>query len=95
MTNNRGTIKRTTDKGFGFIATADGTEYFFHHSACSGTRFEDLSPGQAVRLHARRVWLRLGDPTSVRLRVNGHTLQTAYPAQPINLLVTSHGATQL
>ena len=54
-----------------------------------------LSPGQAVRLHARRVWLRLGDPTSVRLRVNGHTLQTAYPAQPINLLVTSHGATQL
>jgi len=24
MTNNRGTIKRTTDKGFGFIATADG-----------------------------------------------------------------------
>ncbi len=48
MTNNRGTIKRTTDKGFGFIATADGTEYFFHHSACNGTRFEDLSPGQAV-----------------------------------------------
>ena len=38
MTNNRGTIKRTTDKGFGFIATADGTEYFFsdtiHCSSC-------------------------------------------------------------
>ena len=44
MTNNRGTIKRPkTDKGFGFIATADGTEYFFHHSACSGTRFEGSS----------------------------------------------------
>jgi len=54
-----------------------------------------LAPGQAVRLHGRRVWLRLGDPTSVRLRVNGHTLHTAYPAQPINLLVTPHGATQL
>jgi len=54
-----------------------------------------LAPGQAVRLHGRRVWLRLGDPTSVRLRVNGRTLSTAYPAQPINLLVTSHGATQL
>ena len=48
MTNNRGTIKRTTDRGFGFIATPDGAEYFFHHSACAGTRFEDLSPGQVV-----------------------------------------------
>jgi cytoskeleton protein RodZ len=54
-----------------------------------------LAPGQAVHLHGRRVWLRLGDPSSVRLRVNGRTLQTAYPAQPINLLVTPHGATQL
>ena len=54
-----------------------------------------LAPGQAVRLHGRRVWLRLGDPTSVRLRVNGHTLHTAYPAQPINLLIGPHGATRL
>jgi cytoskeletal protein RodZ len=54
-----------------------------------------LAPGQAVHLHGRRVWLRLGDPTSVRLRVNGKTLETTYPAQPINLLVTPHGATQL
>jgi cytoskeleton protein RodZ len=54
-----------------------------------------LAPGQAVRLHGRRVWLRLGDPTSVRLRVNGRTLSTAYPAQPINLLVTPDGATRL
>ena len=54
-----------------------------------------LAPGQAVHLHGRRVWLRLGDPTSVRLRVNGTALANAYPAQPINLLVTPHGATQL
>ena len=54
-----------------------------------------LAPGQAVHLHGRRVWLRLGDPTSVRLRVNGKTLKNVYPAQPINLLVTPHGATQL
>lgn len=54
-----------------------------------------LAPGQAVHLHGRRVWLRLGDPSSVRLRVNGKTLEAAYPAQPINLLVTPHGATQL
>jgi hypothetical protein len=54
-----------------------------------------LAPGQAVHLHGRRVWLRLGDPSSVRLRVNGRTLSAAYPAQPINLLVGPHRVTQL
>jgi CspA family cold shock protein len=43
-----GTIKRKTDKGFGFIAAADGTEYFFHQSGCVGTRFDDLREGQRV-----------------------------------------------
>lgn len=44
-----GTIKRlVSDKGFGFVAAQDGTEYFFHQSACTGTRFDDLREGQAV-----------------------------------------------
>ena len=42
MTTTNGTIKRITDKGFGFIATDDGPEYFFHQSACTGTSFDDL-----------------------------------------------------
>ena len=38
-----GTIKRlVSDKGFGFIAAGDGTEYFFHQSACTGTAFDQL-----------------------------------------------------
>ena len=48
MTMTDGTIKRITDKGFGFIATAEGKEYFFHQSACAGTRFDDLREGQPV-----------------------------------------------
>ena len=48
MTTMNGTIKRITDKGFGFIATADGPEYFFHQSACSGTPFDEMREGQAV-----------------------------------------------
>ena len=45
----RGTIKRMmTEKGFGFIATDDGQEYFFHHSACPEKSFEALREGQAV-----------------------------------------------
>jgi len=48
MTTMNGTIKRITDKGFGFIATAEGKEYFFHRSACSSTPFDDLREGQTV-----------------------------------------------
>ena len=44
-----GTIKRiVSDKGFGFVAASDGTEYFFHNSAVTGTRFDQLREGQAV-----------------------------------------------
>ena len=48
MATATGTIKRLTDKGFGFIAASDGVEYFFHQSACQGTRFDDLREGQRV-----------------------------------------------
>jgi len=47
-TTTNGTIKRLTDKGFGFIAAADGNEYFFHQSACADVRFDELREGQAV-----------------------------------------------
>ena len=48
MTTTDGTIKRITDRGFGFIATAEGTEYFFHQSACAHTPFDELHEGQSV-----------------------------------------------
>ena len=48
MTTMNGTIKRMTDRGFGFIATTEGTDYFFHQSACVRTRFEELREGQRV-----------------------------------------------
>jgi CspA family cold shock protein len=44
-----GTIKRlVSEKGFGFVAAPDGTEYFFHQSACSGVSFDSLRENQAV-----------------------------------------------
>ena len=43
-----GTIKRITDKGFGFIAAPDGVEYFFHQSACTSTPFDSLREGDSV-----------------------------------------------
>jgi cold shock protein len=49
MAPMNGTIKRlVSDKGFGFILAGDGNEYFFHNSACTETRFDDLREGQAV-----------------------------------------------
>lgn len=45
----KGTIKRlVSDKGFGFIATDDGPEYFFHQSSCQQTSFDELREGQTV-----------------------------------------------
>ena len=49
MASVNGTIKRLiSDKGFGFIAAGNGTEYFFHQSACSQAPFDDLREGQEV-----------------------------------------------
>jgi CspA family cold shock protein len=42
------TLKCITDKGFGFIAATDGTEYFFHQSACTGTPFNQMREGDQV-----------------------------------------------
>jgi CspA family cold shock protein len=46
---SNGTIKRlVSEKGFGFVAASDGSEYFFHQSACNGCQFDSLREGQAV-----------------------------------------------
>jgi CspA family cold shock protein len=43
-----GTIKRVTDRGFGFIETGSGEDIFFHMSGVEGTTFEELREGQQV-----------------------------------------------
>ena len=43
-----GTIKRLTDKGFGFIDTGSGKDIFFHHSNVEVTAYDDLREGQRV-----------------------------------------------
>lgn len=45
---SEGTIKRVTDKGFGFIEDGSGKDMFFHSSALEGVRFEELREGQRV-----------------------------------------------
>jgi CspA family cold shock protein len=43
----QGTIKKLTDRGFGFIDGERG-DIFFHSSSVEGTTFEALSEGQQV-----------------------------------------------
>ena len=43
-----GTIKRKTDRGYGFIRTDSGSDLFFHASSVRGTTFEHLEEGQRV-----------------------------------------------
>ena len=43
-----GTIKRLTDRGFGFIETESGTDMFFHMSNVEGVTFEQLQEGNRV-----------------------------------------------
>ncbi len=43
-----GTIKRLTDRGFGFIDTGTGQDMFFHSSNLEGVSFDELQEGQRV-----------------------------------------------
>jgi cold shock protein len=43
-----GSIKKLTDKGFGFISTGNGKDLFFHSSSLQGVGYEALQEGQKV-----------------------------------------------
>jgi cold shock protein len=43
-----GTIKKLTNKGFGFIDIGSGKDLFFHSSSVQGVTFEQLREGQKV-----------------------------------------------
>ena len=43
-----GTIKRLTDKGYGFIDTGSDNDMFFHMSSLEGVSYDELQEGQRV-----------------------------------------------
>ncbi len=45
----KGTIRRLIrDRGYGFIATEDGKDVFFHQTGLQGLSFDSLKEGQPV-----------------------------------------------
>ena len=43
-----GSIKRLTDRGFGFIDTGGGKDLFFHSNDLDGVSFDELQVGLKV-----------------------------------------------
>jgi CspA family cold shock protein len=50
---SQGTIKKLTDKGYGFIEGERG-DIFFHSSAVEGQPFDSLQEGQTVEYNEGR-----------------------------------------
>ena len=49
-----GTIKRLTDKGFGFIDVGSDKDLFFHSNSVEGTTYNELREGQRVTFNEAR-----------------------------------------
>lgn len=41
------------DRGYGFIATEDGKDIFFHRIALQGLRFDSLKEGQSLEFEVK------------------------------------------
>jgi len=51
----KGNIKRLIrDRGFGFITTEDGEDFFFRRSALEGIDFDALEEGNSVEFNSER-----------------------------------------
>ena len=62
-----GKVKRLIqERGFGFIASDDGREIFFHRSGVEGTTFEALREGQRVSFEVEQAQK---GPRAMRVRL--------------------------
>ena len=51
---SEGTIKRLTNRGFGFIDAGNGKDLFFHMSSVEDAGFDELLEGQRVSFNEVR-----------------------------------------
>jgi len=64
----KGTIRRLiTDRGFGFIQTAEGKDLFFHRKELEGVDYSSLREGQEVEYEVGKE--RNGRPEAVGVRL--------------------------
>ena len=65
----KGTIRRLTNRGFGFIKTEQGEDLFFHRNELQGVDYNSLREGQAVEYKIGRG--RDGRSQAMRVRLAG------------------------
>ncbi len=63
----KGKIKLISDRGFGFIRTAEGKDLFFHRKELEGVDYDSLREGEEVEFEVGRD--RIGRPQAVRVRL--------------------------
>ena len=63
----KGTIAKLTDRGFGFIKTEEGVDFFFHSNELEGVEFNSLSEGQEVEFEKGQG--RDGRPAAVKVKL--------------------------
>ena len=63
----KGTIRRLTDRGFGFIKTEQAEDLFFHRNELEGVEFNSLSEGQEVEFEKGQG--RDGRPQAVKVKL--------------------------
>ncbi len=63
----KGTIKKLTDRGFGFINAEGEEDLFFHSNSLEGVEFNSLSEGQEVEFEKGQG--REGRPAAVNVRL--------------------------
>jgi len=63
----KGTIAKLTNRGFGFIKTEEGVDFFFHSNELEGVEFNNLSEGQEVEFEKGQG--RDGRPAALKVRL--------------------------
>ena len=63
----KGTIRRLMDRGYGFIKTEQGEDFFFHGNDVEGVEFNSLSEGQEVEFEMGKG--RDGRPKAVNVKL--------------------------
>ena len=74
----KGTIARLMDRGFGFIKTEEGGDFFFHRNELEGVEFNNLSEGQEVEFEKGQG--RDGRPAATKVRLTEVEVKEELPS---------------
>ena len=74
----KGTIKKLTDRGFGFITTGEEKDLFFHSNDLEGVEFNNLSEGQEVEFEKGQG--RDGRSAAVKVRLTEAEVKEEMPS---------------